>query len=71
MRRRRSRVIKAMQDKTASVARAATGYTLRDGVQPVDVASHDPAIRIETVSGAKGVIIIVLILSSEVKRGAQ
>jgi hypothetical protein len=69
--RGRSRVIKAMEAKTASMARAATGNVLRDRVQLVDVALHEPAIRIETVSGAKGVINTVLILSSEVKRGAR
>ena len=60
-----------MQAKIASMARAAAGNVLRAGVQPDVVALHEPAIRIETVSGAKGMINTVQILSSEVRRGAQ
>jgi hypothetical protein len=64
-------VNRAMQARIASMVRAATGNVLRTGVQPVSTASHEPNIRIETDSGAKGVVNTVQILSSEVKRGAQ
>ena len=59
-------VIIAMKASKASMARPAAGKMPKDGMQP-----HEPVIRIETVSGDRGVMNNVLMLSSEVKRGAQ
>ena len=61
----------AIMHKRTCTERPAAGYMLKNGTHPVEVALHTPSIRIDTVSGAKGVISKAETLRTDVNMGAR